>query len=681
MTTPTYLTGVEHGMTPTGQGGGLFDVTSSSQAGLSADSTIKRSGDYSLKVTSPGSGTAYHCRKNFASPPQIAVQTFHFYVPTGGVPNANNIFAGFSFTTNGGTAGLHINTTGIVKAQVSGGATVGTTSLVLDAWHRIDYRLNITTSTWILEWYLDGVQQPDATWAGQSTTDSIASVRYGSTSGTVAYTIYFDDMMASVTSGDYPIGDFAVERLSPNADGTHNAGTNIIEDNTGVDIGVTTAYDKLNSVPANGSTYIKQVNNGTGNYAEVLFSNMQSSYSSIIGAMGLLAFTSETSALNKGATIFSKDGFSTNTPIWGSPGATVDYSEGTLSSLYWKSAIIAGAVDTSTVNSISARIGYSDDTAPDPYWVDLFVEVAYVPGSSDTISLDLVTYTSTANDIIVVESEPISLDLVSYTSTFNAVNLVESEPINLDLATHTSTFNDITVVESEPISLDLVTYTSSFNAASMIESEPISLDLVSYVNTFNAVNVIESEPISLDLVTYTSAFNSITIVEGEIISLELVEQTSTINDLTIVEDEIVLLDLVSYSSVVNDVSFIENSSDTYLLDVVLYNNTVNDLVVIEHEPIGLDLIAYSSIVNEVAVIEHEPIALDLAVYSSVINDMLVIEQDTIVLDLVSFTYSVLNLTVLEGQIIKTPLGRCYLVHYENRSYLTLSEERSILISQ
>jgi hypothetical protein len=153
-----------------------------------------------------------------------------------------------------------------------------------------------------------------------------------------------------------------------------------MEDQAGANIGTVTAFDLIDDIPmSEASTYVKQAANGTGNYAEILFGNISVLHSSIIGARGVLAYTSATTSSNKGGCIMSKDDFSTWTTIWGEAGALTDYSDGAITNLFFKTAMLANVNDDTTVNALEARIGYSNDANPDPYWVNLAVEVAYVP--------------------------------------------------------------------------------------------------------------------------------------------------------------------------------------------------------------------------------------------------------------------------------------------------------------
>jgi hypothetical protein len=257
--------------------------------------------------------------------------------------------------------------------------------LSLSTWYRIAWKLDISiaTSTLLVVVYDSNDTQIDSLTATLAQPATNATYFQWGWSTSVTGDMYIDDIVCSSTGSEHPLPNMSIAALKPASDGTHNAGTDVMEDNAGTDIGVTTAYDKINSIPPDSTTYIRQAAVGTtGTYAEVLFEDLSPSHSAVLGAIAVLSYTSETTTANNGGCVASKDSFSSQTTIWGASGALSDYSDGSTSDLFYKSAIIAGVVDDTTVNSLKARLGYSGDATPDPYWVDLMIEVAYIAGAS-----------------------------------------------------------------------------------------------------------------------------------------------------------------------------------------------------------------------------------------------------------------------------------------------------------
>lgn len=620
MATPTFITGFESGVA-SAQGGGLATA-------MSGVPTIEvgsaKSGDRCLKLTSTGAGAVNFRRNTSGSSVQIAVARAYFRIPTGGMPSATASIIGWQITTAAVTVGVTITSAGSIRGIVGGGSSITGPDVVLDTWHMVELRANITGTTWTLDWAVDGVAQTQAVWTGQATNDALQYLRLGSASSTLNAVICFDDVIMSETSGDHPLGPGATKLLSPNSANADNVGVNVIEESNGTDAS-SSSYQALNSVPMGDATnYIRQAANGNTNYLEVAFPDLTEPHSSIIGAMALLAYTSETTTANRGGCIVSKDNFSSFSVVWGQQSATADYSDGSTSSVFWKSVIVAGAVDDTTVNALAMRLGYSDDASPDPYWIDVGIEVAYVP--SNDIDLDLVTYSSTINAIDVLENIVESLDLVSYSSTINDITVTENIPESLDLVSYSIVVNDITVTENVVETLDLVSYSISFPDITILESVIETLDLVSYSSNFLDITETENIVESLDLVTYSNTFFDIDVLENVVEALDLVSYIIEVYDIELLEEGDIPLDLVEYISVFEDLSVLE--SELVLLDLVEYSSIVNDISVLEAEDVLLDLVLYTSSIYGIELEEAGDLSLDLVVYSSVIYDLTIEEPDT-----------------------------------------------------
>lgn len=400
MTSPVWLTGFEHGVaTPTTNGGGLFNTVTGSP---SIQSTTKNTGSYALRLNP--SSAIYTVFKNLSSPTVVVGRLYFRFASWAGVDNE----IVYVTVAAGVNLAIKINATTkklYARFWSTSSSSDHATTLALNTWYRLDFRFDVSTGTSKIDFQVDGVAATQYTLSQSATTCS--SIAIGP-SNSDTMDLFIDDVVVSVTTGDYPIGAGGTEALSPASDGTHNAGTNVMENNAGTDIGVTTAYDKLNSIPPSSTTYVQQAAVGTGNYAEVLFGDIAATHSAIIGAMGILAYTSATTSTNQGATIMSKDSFSSQTDIWGNPTTRADMSDGSTSNLYYKSALIAGVVDDTTVNALKARVGYSNDVSPNPYWIDLIVEVAYSVATGLSATVNQVTETDTAQPIARVKLKSVA---------------------------------------------------------------------------------------------------------------------------------------------------------------------------------------------------------------------------------------------------------------------------------
>lgn len=666
MPTPVYLTNWSHRVAPTQNGGGIYSVVSGSV--MSIDTTTRP--PQALKcITSASSGYVGYAQISGAN---VVVGRVYVYFPTA-LPSSS-----MQFITGNGT-GIFAN---VRYNSATGNFEVGNSDLwtagsaaAANTEYRIDFRINISGTTYTMDWQINGVEQTQ--WAlGSQTPSTWSNLRLGSQNSSTG-TVLFQHLILSVTSADYPIGPGGTECLLPESDGTHNAGTNVIEDNTGADIGVTPAYNKVNTLPPGTTPYIRQAVNGTGNYAEIQFANMVASPGSILGAVATLGYTSETTTANRGACIVSKDDFASFTTVWGNPTVTADYSDGATNNVFWKSAVISGAVDLTTVNALEARLGYSDDANPDPYWMALCVEVAYTESTND-INLDLVTYSNSFPDLTILENEIVPLDLVSYPSTINDVVILENIPEPLDLVTYTSAINDITVTENIVESLDLVSYSSSVSDLTVLEHEIILLDLVTYSSSVPDLTVLENEIVPLDLVSYSSSIPDITLLENIDIPLDLVSYSSEAFDLSVLENEIIPLDLVSYSSEVFDLDVLENVVES--LDLVTFFSEFFDLDVLEAGDIQLDLVEYSSVFEDLSVLEHDIVSLELVSYTSVVNDLsLEAEAGDILLDLVVYSSSFPELTLVQEVLPKTPIERTFAIRERNSLTVIDSQKRIVSV--
>lgn len=396
--TPFWITGFEHQVVSP-NGAGLF----SSTTGLvSIETTLAHSGNASLKIAPIGSGSAANARKNLPASQQVLVLSGYIMFPSGGTPSANSVFFGCLSSTGSIFSGINISNAGVIRCMTGSGATTVASSITMadGQWYLIDMRISQAGTTWTVDWAIDGVAQTQVS-AGSQTQGDISTIRMGTNTTAISMTGYIDDVIASIDSADYPIGAHGTQIILPASDGTHNAGTNVMENQAGTDIGAVSAYSLINDIPMSSATeYVRQAANGTGNYAEILFGDMTGSYGNILGAMALLAYTSATSSSNNGGYIVSDDDFSTWSAVYGEAGALVDYSDGNTADVYFKSVVIANPTILSEVNAMKARIGYSGDANPNPYWINIAIEVAYDYNHDATLTKTLDSLAITAEGTV-----------------------------------------------------------------------------------------------------------------------------------------------------------------------------------------------------------------------------------------------------------------------------------------
>ncbi len=382
MTTLAWLTGFEYGLaTPVTNGGGLANTIVGTP---SVSGSIKRSGGYSLRCQTAAGAQTYIQITTSLSKTTVGFYIYFTTVPSADcslfLVNLSTVYYRIRFHQSNSNLALYDGTT----TKDLGAVTTG-------VWYRIDMKVDASANPTTAAAKMDGgTEQTFSTSQGAST---ITYVSMGITTASVNADIYFDDVVVTNDSVDYPLGAHAVAGLRPSGDGTHNNGANILEDSAGADIGDGTggtvaAYDKLDESPWTSTAnadYVRQTANGTANYAEILFAD--TSETQILGAMALLEYASASATGNTGGCIII-DEDATSRTLWGAAGALADYSE---SSAFYKSLLIpapAGGWDMGAVNALKCRFGYSDDANPDPYWLAIMVEVAYLSGpAAQTVNL------------------------------------------------------------------------------------------------------------------------------------------------------------------------------------------------------------------------------------------------------------------------------------------------------
>jgi hypothetical protein len=185
----------------------------------------------------------------------------------------------------------------------------------------------------------------------------------------------------------FPIGPHSVGAIVPTSDGAHAAGTNTIEATTGTDIGVATAFDLMDEWPANTTDYVRQVTNGTLNFAEVNFADTAAS--SIWGVSAVAALFASGTAADTGTTRIVD---SLNVTL-------VDVYAGDMSqtTLHYRTAIVpvpAGGWTPAVLNGLKARVGFSSDTNPNPRWSALMLQFAMPEANAQSLE-DMVRISQT----------------------------------------------------------------------------------------------------------------------------------------------------------------------------------------------------------------------------------------------------------------------------------------------
>lgn len=378
MATPIWLEGWEHGVLSTSGAGIVNSITGTVGTNIAVTADAKRTGNYGLRVY-PSTSTAVHATRNIPAGNRCIVGRFYFKLPAT-LPTADHVIVRqmtavqqliFSYNYNSGSPRFAMIVNASTPQYFSGVAA--------DTWYRLDWRFDASTGTSTIDWQIDGVAQTQCTRTVAAA--DIIGCNLGITTAAVG-NIYYDDVILSATSGDYPLGAGEIVGLYPSGAGTSNLDTNI-EDDGSVDVNDSSnpANVELDEDPlGSGTDYIKQIGGTSALYAAVAFAD--TTESTIVGASAFEAYTSGAASANSAsARIYDEDG--TETAIF-----TGDMSETTT---FYKSVILpapSGGWDQSAVNALQGRVGYATDYSPIPYFQGLMIQVAYVASTAIALVTD-----------------------------------------------------------------------------------------------------------------------------------------------------------------------------------------------------------------------------------------------------------------------------------------------------
>jgi hypothetical protein len=354
--TSIFLTGLEQGVASS-TAAGVFDTVVGS--GVSADSSVKRNGSYSLKIAAANAAT--NTNVTYPATGDLRHPVVRFALRLNSLPSSTVRL--FSFVNSGKDGDLvYDSASGTLGARFEGQTIVdGASAVSAGIWYLIEIKGDFNSATHTLDWRIDGVAQTQAAFAESG--KDITTLSFGTAATNETYTANYDDIFASQTATDYPIGNGKVLALRPNGMGTSSgSGSFLNDDGTAIDSNTWTRLDEL---PATSSSdYVKQTANATSSYIEVTFENPAESCFNGVGAR--LAYNSPSATANDGE-MRVLDGATSTVVYNGTMGVT---------SLTYKEAVVtpASTWTQSAVNGLVARIGYSSDTSPNPYFDDLLLE-------------------------------------------------------------------------------------------------------------------------------------------------------------------------------------------------------------------------------------------------------------------------------------------------------------------
>lgn len=249
--TPTFCCGFECGIAT----GALGHVVALG-TGATFDTSQPISGARSLRVNL----TVQQSTTTIGPAFGVGVQVYRFKIRFTTLPGAS---AG-ALTDDGLGNGLIYDVSGSkLSLQLNGAALFGITGIVINKTYTITIRVNTTANPWLGDLQVNGVSSTQETAATAANT-AARSLKYGMFGANATTDYRIDDVLYSITSGDYPLSPGYVNHFIPTSDGTHNVAgaADFTRTLTGTDIlnATTTAYQLLDDVPLESGSSVDWIN-------------------------------------------------------------------------------------------------------------------------------------------------------------------------------------------------------------------------------------------------------------------------------------------------------------------------------------------------------------------------------------------------------------------------------------
>ena len=350
-----WLTGMEHGVVSTA-GGGIFSSLTGSPT---ADNTVARSGAYSLRIADASTGSTVRALRSFTA---SSVVVARFALRLSSLPGVN---ANLAYVDSGTDLVFRYNAASQRFELMLGNSIVTATTPVSAAtWYVIDLRYDVSASPHLGDWRVNGVTQTQVSRIAAPTTAN--GLGMGATANASVYTANYDDIFVATQPTAYPVEDSRIARLVPNSMGT-SSGAGSFRNNDGTAIN-SSSWQRLDDAPMTSTAdYVRQQANSGSSYVEL---GLQDTPETCIREVSVvLAYHAAANTADNGKTSIFEG--ATETGVF-----TGDMSQ---TGLQYKTAVVTPASVTwnqAAVNGLVARVGYSTDSSPNPYWDSIMLEAA-----------------------------------------------------------------------------------------------------------------------------------------------------------------------------------------------------------------------------------------------------------------------------------------------------------------
>jgi hypothetical protein len=376
--TPVFCCGAECGVT-----GGHYNVNGT----VTISTATVRSGSRSFRANPTADAAPSHYFQSIDLT-SANIHVIRCYVRFATLPNTDSRLVGMN-----GSAGVvlfNASDNKIYPGYLNGGVfNFGSSGYTVTTgqWYRLDIRFNASSNPLLVDLSVDGTSLTQVSFA----TASASSVRLlygviGDGSANITADVFFDDIVITNTTGDFPIGAGRVEHFVPTADGTHNvAGANDFERSaTGTDItnATTTAYQLIDDVPLKSGTPTEYINliappNAT-DYVEVVFGPAPGISTPTAAPRAVEAIVSVAAATTTGNNL--RIALNDNGSLDDIRNATVGSTTCVYSRKHYADPPSAASAWTlsgnGNFNNVRMRC-YTSDAAPDPWWASAMIEAEF----------------------------------------------------------------------------------------------------------------------------------------------------------------------------------------------------------------------------------------------------------------------------------------------------------------
>jgi hypothetical protein len=397
---PIWMSGIESGYFPMSSAEWFAGTGGTATGGFSQtpDTSVVRTGNYSMKVVSSGASSYFTARQTQGAGGIAFGQTnvFHWATYITSLPAADLAVVGITGNGNRTVFIYYKQSTGKFVIAGNGNAGTwasrtdveGTVSAVAGQWHTFDVKYQAYTNPLVADWYVDGVAQPQLSWATTGTTNEmVAQFGQPPVSTAATFTAYYDDIMISATPGDFPLGDVRISPAKPNAMGTHNTPANFQNnDSSAINATSWNRVDDIPMPPTANTDYIKQVTAGGATYIELGFED--TTQTCLRGASLFFAVHTTATQANNMAVNSVANGF--NYTLWSGSIAstTIKYVQKMASQNSLNPG--TGPWTQAVINGLTARFGMSTDVSPVPFLDAILMEYAWLPVVSGPATITIV---------------------------------------------------------------------------------------------------------------------------------------------------------------------------------------------------------------------------------------------------------------------------------------------------